>query len=70
MRRLWVRWALLIVFVGLIGTVFVNLGDWQLDRLHQRRERNAAAIKAVPARITEALPTRSRKTARERRDMT
>src|SRR5215217_8046013 len=42
MHRLWVRWALLIVFVGLIGTVFVNLGDWQLDRLRQRRERNAA----------------------------
>ncbi len=44
MRRLWVRWTLLIVFVAVLGTVFVNLGDWQLDRLEQRRERNAATV--------------------------
>ena len=44
MRRLWVRWTLLIVFVAVLGTVFVNLGEWQLDRLHQRRARNATTI--------------------------
>lgn len=44
MRRLWLRWALLIVFVGVLGVVFVNLGEWQLDRLAQRRERNATTI--------------------------
>ena len=43
MRRLWVRWALLIAFVIALGVVFVNLGGWQLDRLEQRRARNAAA---------------------------
>jgi len=43
-RRLWLRWALLIVFVGVLGVVFVNLGEWQLDRLAQRRERNATTI--------------------------
>ena len=36
-RRLWVRWALLVVFVAVLGAVFVNLGEWQLDRLDQRR---------------------------------
>jgi cytochrome oxidase assembly protein ShyY1 len=39
-----VRWTLLIVFVAVLGTVFVKLGDWQLDRLEQRRERNAATV--------------------------
>src|SRR5215213_7510020 len=61
MHRLWVRWALLIVFVGLIGTVFVNLGDWQLDRLRQRRERNAATIgiEQAPVRTAEDIITRT-----------
>ena len=44
MRRLWLRWALLIVFVAILGTTFVNLGQWQLDRLHQRRVRNTATV--------------------------
>ena len=44
MRRLWVRWALLIVFVAVVGAAFVNLGDWQLERLEQRRERNTATV--------------------------
>lgn len=44
MRRLWVRWTLLIVFVAVLGAAFVNLGDWQLDRLAQRRERNTATV--------------------------
>ena len=44
MRRLWLRWTLLIVFVVVLGAVFVNLGEWQLDRLAQRKERNATTI--------------------------
>ena len=44
MRRLWLRWALLIVFVALLGVTFVSLGNWQLDRLAQRKERNATTI--------------------------
>lgn len=44
MHRLWVRWALLIAFVAALGTAFVNLGEWQLDRLHQRRERNSFTV--------------------------
>lgn len=45
-RRLVLRWIGLVVFVVILGTVFVNLGEWQLDRLHQRRDRNAATIAA------------------------
>ena len=44
MRRLWVRWALLVVFVAVLGTVFVNLGEWQLDRLAQRQQRNTDTL--------------------------
>ena len=44
MRRLWLRWALLIVFVAVLGVAFVSLGNWQLDRLAQRKERNATTI--------------------------
>jgi cytochrome oxidase assembly protein ShyY1 len=35
---------LLVVFVAVLGTVFVNLGQWQLDRLHQRRLSNATTV--------------------------
>ena len=41
MRRVWLRWLLLAVFVVAIGFTFVSLGNWQLDRLYQRRDRNA-----------------------------
>jgi cytochrome oxidase assembly protein ShyY1 len=59
-RRLWVRWVLLIVFVAIIGTVFVSLGDWQLDRLAERRARNAATIanEQAPVRPAEDVFTR------------
>jgi cytochrome oxidase assembly protein ShyY1 len=43
-RRLWLRWALLILFVVVLGVVFVNMGQWQLDRLAQRKERNATTV--------------------------
>jgi cytochrome oxidase assembly protein ShyY1 len=43
-RRLWLRWALLIIFVAVLGVVFVNLGEWQLNRLAARKEHNATTI--------------------------
>jgi cytochrome oxidase assembly protein ShyY1 len=43
-RRLWLRWALLIAFVAVLGVAFVSLGNWQLDRLAERKERNATTI--------------------------
>ncbi|HEX3199410.1 MAG TPA: SURF1 family protein [Propionibacteriaceae bacterium] len=60
MRRLWLRWGLLIVFVAALGVVFVNLGEWQLDRLAQRRERNATTItnEQKPVRPYEQVFTR------------
>lgn len=41
---MWVRWAALCAFVAVLGTIFVNLGDWQLRRLEDRRIRNATTI--------------------------
>jgi cytochrome oxidase assembly protein ShyY1 len=57
---LWLRWALLIIFVAVLGIVFVNLGEWQLDRLAQRRERNATTIanEQKPIRPYEQVFTR------------
>jgi cytochrome oxidase assembly protein ShyY1 len=53
-RRLWVRWTLLVVFVAVLGTVFINLGQWQLDRLRERKERNATTIANEQAPIRPA----------------
>ena len=44
MQRLWVRWTLLIAFVAVLGVVFINLGQWQLDRLNQRQARNVTTL--------------------------
>jgi cytochrome oxidase assembly protein ShyY1 len=43
-RRLWVRWALLVAFVAVLGTTFVSLGSWQLDRLAARQQRNTDTL--------------------------
>ena len=45
MRHLWVRWTLLVVFVALVGTAFVTLGEWQLERLQTRRDRNVSTVR-------------------------
>lgn len=60
MQRLWVRWALLVVAVAVLATAFVRLGDWQLDRLEQRRARNAATVSngAAPVRPYAEVFTR------------
>lgn len=34
------RWLALVLFVAFLGVVFVNLGEWQLRRLHERRINN------------------------------
>ena len=39
MKRMWLRWVLMGLFVVALGFTFVSLGQWQLDRLDQRRER-------------------------------
>jgi cytochrome oxidase assembly protein ShyY1 len=60
-RRLWLRWALLIAFVAVLGVVFVNLGEWQLHRLAQRKERNATTIsnEQKPVQAYEQVFTRT-----------
>lgn len=59
LKRLWVRWVLLVVFVAIMGTAFVNLGEWQLRRLHQREARNAITLanEAAPVRPYEQIFT-------------
>jgi cytochrome oxidase assembly protein ShyY1 len=42
----------LVVGVAVLATAFVRLGDWQLNRLDQRRDRNASAV------ANEAAPVR------------
>ncbi|HSN10849.1 MAG TPA: SURF1 family protein [Propionibacteriaceae bacterium] len=44
MRRLLLRWLGLLVFVVVLGGVFVRLGEWQLHRLEQRKEANATVV--------------------------
>lgn len=51
MKRTWVRWALMTAFVVALGFTFVNLGQWQLDRLDQRRDRNATTAEHETAPI-------------------
>lgn len=41
---MWVRWTVWVVFAAILGAVFVNLGEWQLRRLDERRARNLATI--------------------------
>lgn len=48
-RRMVLRWVGLMLFMAILGTVFVNLGQWQLRRLHERRDRNATTIAAQNA---------------------
>ncbi len=51
------RWILAIVIGVVLTTGFVRLGFWQLDRLDERRERNAtiAARMSEPARPLEGI---------------
>lgn len=41
MKRLWLRWLALAVFVLVLAATFIRLGEWQLHRLDWRRETNA-----------------------------
>lgn len=38
------RWITLGVLAAVLATAFVMLGNWQLDRLEERRERNASVV--------------------------
>lgn len=45
-QRMVLRWVGLAVFVVILASVFVNLGQWQLRRLDERRTNNAVTISA------------------------
>ena len=44
MKKLWIRWIALIIGVAILGGIFIRLGEWQLHRLDQKRDRNASAV--------------------------
>ncbi len=52
MRRLWLRWIGLVVFVALMGTLFVRLGEWQWHKSKARNAYNAMV------RTNQVLPVR------------
>ena len=52
MQRLWLRWVALLIFVAVLGSTFVALGEWQLRRLDERKERNATTV------VNEQAPVR------------
>ena len=51
------------VFVAVLSAVFVYLGEWQLDRLEQRRARNVATVanEQRPVRPLAAPPRAPRR---------
>lgn len=56
-----------LVVALLIAAVCVRLGVWQLDRLHQRRERNAALLAARARPLLEVTGSLPADSARDRR---
>lgn len=44
MKRLVIRWVAMAVFLVALALVFVRLGEWQLDRLDQRRDANDTVV--------------------------
>lgn len=44
MKKLWLRWIALALFVVLLGATFVRLGEWQLHRLEARRHTNSEVV--------------------------
>lgn len=57
----WKRWVGLVIFAVVLVTAFVRLGQWQLDRRDQKRERNAVIVaqqRAPVASFDEAFAGR------------
>lgn len=51
--RPWVRWVGLLVFVAVLGVVFVKLGEWQLARLEERKAGNAIVLQHQDAPVVD-----------------
>ncbi|OYO08451.1 SURF1 family cytochrome oxidase biogenesis protein [Enemella evansiae] len=60
MKRLWLRWVALLLFATVMAVTFVNLGEWQLRRLEERREQNRIVVTndAAPVRDFEQVFTK------------
>ncbi|WP_297742434.1 SURF1 family cytochrome oxidase biogenesis protein, partial [uncultured Tessaracoccus sp.] len=43
-KKMIVRWVALVVLIAALATLFVQLGEWQLRRLDERRESNARVL--------------------------
>ncbi len=56
----WKRWVGLLIFVVVLVTAFVNLGEWQLRRLDERKGTNATVVahEAAPLVPYERVFTR------------
>ncbi|MEA5154191.1 SURF1 family protein [Raineyella sp.] len=44
MGTYWKRWVALVIFAVVLVTAFIQLGDWQLRRLAEKRARNATIV--------------------------
>lgn len=64
-QRLWVRWLLLAIFVVALSVAFVNLGQWQLNRLDQRRDRNSVVVEHENAPVVGYETIMNRKITEE-----
>ena len=55
MRRLWLRWIALVVFVALMGTLFVRLGEWQWHKSKSRGAYNSL-VRTHQAQPVQTFP--------------
>ena len=53
MRRMILRWVALAALLTLAALGSMRLGEWQLDRLDQRRERNSAVVEHESGPVLE-----------------
>lgn len=53
MKRVWLRWIALLLFATVMAVTFVNLGEWQLRRLEERREQNRIVLSNDAAPVRE-----------------
>ncbi len=44
METYWKRWVALVIFAVVLVTTFIQLGDWQLRRMAEKRARNATIV--------------------------
>ncbi|WP_194793184.1 SURF1 family protein [Raineyella fluvialis] len=53
MGTYWKRWVGLVIFAVVLVTAFIQLGDWQLRRLGEKRARNATIVSQQQAPVAD-----------------